>query len=188
MRALAHPTRLRLLRLLTERGPATATQLAPQAKASVASVAYHIGQLAKYGFVEDVPGATGRARPWRARSRGLRWSSGYGAPDEFVDASRLLRHHFVRHALESLEDYQEHEDEFDGRWREAAFVLGDMAMLSAGRLVQFNEELRQLISRYQDDDAAVGQQVDARSVRLFAFGVPDPQSTVPGTGKGRARA
>lgn len=172
MRALAHPLRLTLLRLLSEEGAATATQLSARTGHSVASVAYHLTKLAKYGFIEDDDGSHGRARPWRARARGIRWSAGTGRSTEFVAASRLLRREFVQHALATLERYQREEDGCSDAWREAAFVLSDLLVVSPDQLDEFNRELKSLISRFRDvsTDERV---VDARPVRIFSFGVPE---------------
>src|SRR5436309_138158 len=50
MRALAHPLRIELLRLLRE--PRTATECAEALGESPQSCSYHLRTLAKYGFVE----------------------------------------------------------------------------------------------------------------------------------------
>ena len=55
LRALAHPLRLRLLRLLREHQPATGAQLAELTGESTASISYHLATLAKHGFVEHDP-------------------------------------------------------------------------------------------------------------------------------------
>lgn len=71
LRGLAHPLRLRLLGLLRERGPSTATALAVDVGESSGVTSYHLRQLAAYGFiVEDTEGRTNRReRWWRAAHR-----------------------------------------------------------------------------------------------------------------------
>ncbi|MFB6981575.1 ArsR/SmtB family transcription factor [Streptomyces scopuliridis] len=180
MRALAHPLRLVLLRMLSEGGPATATQLATQAGVSVASAGYHLGQLAKYGFTEDAsPGRKGRERPWRARVQGVRWAAGSGDP-AFAAASRLLRGELIDHALSALSAYHRTEQQYPAEWQEAAYVLADAAHLTAEELREINAELSRLFARYR------GRPADSRPpgavpVRLFGFGVPEampPASTL----------
>jgi DNA-binding transcriptional ArsR family regulator len=173
MRALAHPLRLTLLRELSERGPATATQLAERAAVSVPSASYHLKQLAKYGFIEDAePPERGRDRPWRARRRGMRWSAGSDQSADFVAASRLLRDKFTAHALASLHAYWHAEDQYSPAWREAAFVAADMALMSPEEVHEFNQQLRALVARFRDRPAHE-QPPDALPVRLFGFGVPE---------------
>jgi DNA-binding transcriptional ArsR family regulator len=172
MRALAHPLRLTLLRLLTRDGPATATQLAAKAGVSVPSAGYHLTQLAKYGFIEDAePGGPGRQRPWRARARGIRWRGTAGdlAHDE---PSRLLRDHLVTDTLAALAEFHHAEDRYPSEWQDAAFVLADSVHLTPAELTRLNDELRALYARY-GDRSAQSRPPDARPVRLFSFGVPD---------------
>lgn len=173
MRALAHPLRLTLLRELSERGPATATQLAERASVSVPSASYHLKQLAKYGFVEDAePPERGRDRPWQARRPGVRWSAGSDRSADFVAASRLLRDRFTTHALASLHAYWQAEDRYSPAWREAAFVTADMAMMSPAEVQEFSERLRALVALFRDRPAG-DRPPDAMPVRLFGFGVPE---------------
>ena len=55
------PTRVRikLLELVTLRGPLTASQCAPLVGESPSSCSFHLRQLAKYGYVEEAPGGDG---------------------------------------------------------------------------------------------------------------------------------
>lgn len=73
-KALAHPLRIRLLGLLRLEGPATATLLGGRLGESSGSTSYHLRELERFGFVEDVPGrGTGRERWWRAVHRSTSW-------------------------------------------------------------------------------------------------------------------
>lgn len=65
LRALAHPLRWQLIDLIGSEGTATATRCAEVLGESVASCSYHLGILAKYGYVEESPDRTGREKPWR---------------------------------------------------------------------------------------------------------------------------
>src|SRR6201991_5338172 len=67
LRGLAHPLRVRILGLLRELGPATATTLAERLGQSTGATSYHLRILAQYGFVEDDPERNvGRERWWKA--------------------------------------------------------------------------------------------------------------------------
>ncbi len=68
IRALAHPLRLRLLSYLEDTGQSTATQCAEALGESVASCSYHLRQLGKYDYIEQVQ-QPGRDKPWKAVSR-----------------------------------------------------------------------------------------------------------------------
>jgi DNA-binding transcriptional ArsR family regulator len=67
LRGIAHPLRVRILALLREAGPSTATKLAERLGQSSGATSYHLRQLATYGFVvEDAGRGVGRERWWRA--------------------------------------------------------------------------------------------------------------------------
>jgi Helix-turn-helix domain len=70
MRAVAHRVRVALLEALTKHRSLTATQAADLVHESPSTCSFHLRQLAKYGFVEEVGGAAGRQRPWRLTRMG----------------------------------------------------------------------------------------------------------------------
>ena len=70
LRGIAHPLRVRILALLRESGPSTATKLAERLGQSTGATSYHLRQLATYGFVVEESGrGVGRERWWRAVHR-----------------------------------------------------------------------------------------------------------------------
>ncbi len=62
---LDHPVRAGLLELLARVGTVTSTEAARELGGSSGLHSFHLRQLARFGLVEEVPGRTGRARPWR---------------------------------------------------------------------------------------------------------------------------
>ncbi len=67
LRALSHPLRLRLLALLRQEGPATATALAHRLGLNSGATSYHLRQLAQHGFIAEAEDrGTRRDRWWRA--------------------------------------------------------------------------------------------------------------------------
>jgi DNA-binding transcriptional ArsR family regulator len=84
LRALAHPTRLRMLGMLRLDGPATATTLATRLGINTGQTSYHLRQLAQHGFVvEDTERGNARDRWWRAAHRSTTTESATAAdPDE----------------------------------------------------------------------------------------------------------
>ncbi|MEV4314501.1 helix-turn-helix domain-containing protein [Actinocrispum sp. NPDC049592] len=60
-----HPIRTELLGLLRERKTVTATEAAKQLGYSSGLCSFHLRQLARYGYVEEVGTTDGRVRPWR---------------------------------------------------------------------------------------------------------------------------
>jgi len=70
MRAVAHRVRIALLEALVKHKLLTATEAAEVVDESPSTCSFHLRQLAKYGFVEDAGGGTGRQRPWRLTQMG----------------------------------------------------------------------------------------------------------------------
>src|SRR6476620_8214174 len=67
LRALSHPTRLKMLMLLRLEGPATATSLAGKLQLNTGATSYHLRQLAEHGFIEeDAERGDARDRWWKA--------------------------------------------------------------------------------------------------------------------------
>ena len=81
LKALSHPLRLDLLEAVTIHRQLTATQAAEIVGESPANCSWHLRQLAKYGFLEEVPGTTGRQRPWHVGVRARGRAAG-AAPDQ----------------------------------------------------------------------------------------------------------
>jgi predicted ArsR family transcriptional regulator len=70
LKALTHPTRVRMLGMLRIDGPATATSLAARLGLNTGATSYHLRQLAQHGFVvDDESQGNGRERWWKAAHR-----------------------------------------------------------------------------------------------------------------------
>src|SRR5204863_4434520 len=80
LRALAHPTRMKLVGLLRRHGPLTATRAGTLLGEVPASASFHLRQRAKYGLGEEAPGGRGRERPWQATAGFTSWSGVGGGP------------------------------------------------------------------------------------------------------------
>lgn len=98
LRGIAHPLRVRLLGLLRDDGPSTASKLAVRIGTSSAATSYHLRQLAVYGFVvEDEPvagdGRQPRERWWRAAHRMTHFdpAATVGNPEDEAAAEVYLR-------------------------------------------------------------------------------------------------
>ena len=91
MRALAHPVRIALLEALTVHGQLTATEAGEIVGESPANTSFHLRQLAKYGFVEEAEGGTGRRRPWKRKHLGMSFSEVHEDPETAAAARELSR-------------------------------------------------------------------------------------------------
>jgi DNA-binding transcriptional ArsR family regulator len=178
MRALAHPIRIRLLEELTFRGPLTATQAAAHVGESPSSCSFHLRTLAKYGFVEEAGGGTGRQRPWRVVSLGSRWRSGPGTEAAERTAADALAAQVRRRDRELFDDYLAHRDELPPAWTEAAIHSSFGGWLTAEELTEIGERLLEVwqpfLDRLRDPSA---RPPGSRLVHMFAHGFPRPEPT-----------
>lgn len=161
MRALAHPLRIELLRILT-RSPKTATECAEATGQSPQSCSYHLRTLAKYGFVEPAEAPNGKERPWRKVKQGLSWSS---EPDP--EAARALSGTFLASDVERLRSYL---DEPDEGWPGPMYSQLSLKLtwLEAEEL---SEKLFQLFEPYFVQNRTDAPE-DAHDIWWSSFGVP----------------
>lgn len=91
MRAVAHPVRIALLEVLGAEGPLTATEAGELIGESPTTCSFHLRQLAKYGFIEEVDGVAGRKRPWRRVHTGLTFTDVSDDAETRLAATALTR-------------------------------------------------------------------------------------------------
>jgi len=76
LKAMAHPLRVEILRVLQQRKRASVTSLADELGETTGAMSYHLRQLARHGFIEeDRTRGTLRERYWRATSGNQRLAS-----------------------------------------------------------------------------------------------------------------
>jgi DNA-binding transcriptional ArsR family regulator len=163
IKALTHPLRLALLRELRMNGPATATALGKRLGESSGSTSYHLRQLAKHGFVEEVPDSgDGRDRWWRPAIEGHR-----------VEPARFLADPEQRaivgvYQAQVVAGYADRMNQFvselsAGDWGEAwaeAHDLSDFKLrLNPAELRQLAEELHAVIRSYYGRDSEGAEEV-----------------------------
>jgi DNA-binding transcriptional ArsR family regulator len=172
LRAIANPTRLRILSRLRMRGPATATECSETVGESPSSCSYHLRQLARFGFVEEAgDGSDGRERRWRARGFGMRWKS-TGSP-EYVAAASVLRQVVLDANLGNLFDWFDREQAEPEEWRRAATFSDSTLAVTPAELRELNERLMALIQPYSGrlrDRLPTPE--GARRVQVVFFEVP----------------
>lgn len=175
MRALAHPLRWALMDVLLVEDIATATRCAQLVGESQASCSFHLRQLARYGFVEQVESADRRERPWRMATTEQRWSR--VQPDETrtraaAEATRVFverEHGKFRRWLRTALTYPRD-------WQKAAGFIGAQTWLTADELAQLSDVLREVMTRHKDRlDGPALRPPGSRPVRLFLMSYPLPE-------------
>jgi len=147
LRAVAHPTRLKLLGLLRREGPLTATEAGERIGESPASCSFHLRQLAKWGLVEEAGGGRGRQRPWRATAGGHEWSP-RGASAESTEAGDMLSRVAVDGWFEQALDWVERRREDDDEWVEAAHFGDQTLYVTPAELNELNRQVAELLEPF----------------------------------------
>jgi DNA-binding transcriptional ArsR family regulator len=187
LRLLTQPVRLRIQAQL-QHGPANATTLARALGESTGLTSHHLRQLAKHGFIEEVPElGRGRERWWR--SARVDWRV---PPREEQDPEmRALTDEIVR--LDLATDLQEfaraqlRQDEAAGEaWIDQLPYSRGLIHVTAGELNEFFEEYIRLLRRYQP--SAEQTSPDARPVVTSFMAYPAPPPPVSGAAQAGSEA
>ncbi len=167
MRALTHPVRLALIEALSINGPMTATEAGELIGESPTTCSFHLRQLAKYGYVEESGGGTGRRRPWKLVSRGMSFS-GMGDAEQSIAADELarllmdrwLRRHEQWKAVQHL----------DPQWADITGASEHVLYVTTEEYVEMSAQLMAVLDRYRDrlEDASARPD-GSRPVEVVVF-------------------
>lgn len=167
LKALAHPMRRQMLHHLNVHGPATSTTLGELLGAKTGTTSYHLRQLEKYGFIEEIAErSTGRERWWRRIETGdIRLPT----PDQVSDEDLPVLSEFYRQSVEEDRDLLARMPAAfaaDPAWARHSRGLGRM---TSADLDAFFEEYMELLKKYgrRVEDAAEGSR--PMLIRLFAL-------------------
>ena len=169
LKALSHPLRRQILRRLSAHGPATSTTIGEVLGANTGTTSYHLRQLEKYGFIEEIPErSTGRERWWRRAEtpRDLRMPPAEAlAPEDRPVLDEVLR-------LAHAEDMDLLSRLLQAHQRDRAWALlsRSLAHMTKEGLAEFFEAYIKLLHRHsvKPEDAAPG----ARPVYIRLFTLP----------------
>ncbi|MFF5186354.1 ArsR/SmtB family transcription factor [Streptomyces sp. NPDC000345] len=178
LKALAHPLRMKLYRLLFVTEAATASQLAEQVDEAVSLVSYHLRKLAEHGLIEaaEPQSADGRERWWRPSSDGVtvRDTDFQDAPEKVtahLAASRL----FQEQRSEMYRTYLDQRPHWGREWNEAAQDSESLLRLTAAELAELKQALHDVIKRYDEKGRAAEAHGDTEGrehVALHLYGFP----------------
>jgi DNA-binding transcriptional ArsR family regulator len=146
LRALAHPVRIALFEELALGGAMTATQVGERIGESATTCSFHLRQLAKYGFVEEAGGGTGRSRPWRLTSIGMSFSPSGDTEAEI--ASDAVVRMFRQRQFDRYQAWRSTKASYPLEWRQAAVDGQYLFYLTAPELQQLNDEVSELLQRW----------------------------------------
>ncbi|MGN6577557.1 MAG: winged helix-turn-helix domain-containing protein [Nocardioides sp.] len=151
LKALAHPLRISLLELLVLEGPQTASQAGSALDQTPANCSWHLRKLAEHGFVEEVPGVSGRSRPWRAVTEGLSWGEAEESEDpETSAAGQALTDVFLDREVQRLRTVRAAVSAEPPEWRDATSLNQSQTWLTADEARELSAAMVELFMSYTD--------------------------------------
>jgi DNA-binding transcriptional ArsR family regulator len=176
LKALAHPLRVRIFDLLSERGPQTASTLAALVGETSGSMSYHLRALAAHDLIREVEGRGTARERWWERPKGRIDLPG---PDESMTpsnraAAQIVTSEFFRLRHETLMAYlNRNESEIPEEWRDAGIIMTTYLDLSATQMEELKAELSgvvdQVIDRYRGQ---TGPDLRRVTLRAELFDLP----------------
>ena len=172
LRAIAHPTRNRILSELSASGSARAADLARELGIPANQASFHLRQLAKYGIVEEAPeeARDRRDRVWRVTAdRGYQVNLNTLAESAGGDAAVAVYKDQLEARAASLARLALTDD---GEEHSRRTVSDSAIRLSDDERDEFAEEIRDLFDRWRDRTR--DRSVERRTYSLFMIFQPFP--------------
>lgn len=174
LKALAHPLRVRIYDLLSERGPQTASSLAALIGETSGATSYHLRALAAKDLIREVEGrGTGRERWWE-RPKGRITLPG---PDEQLTpanraAAQIVTSEFFRLRHQTLMDYLNRPaSEEPAEWRDAGLVMTTMLDLTPEQMIEVKQQLSELVDavveRFRGQESMPGTRRVSMRAEIF---------------------
>jgi DNA-binding transcriptional ArsR family regulator len=157
LRALSHPTRLKLLQLLRLEGPATATRLAEELKLNTGATSYHLRQLAEHGFiVEDSERGDGRDRWWKAAHASTLADLDSRTTEEEAETGEAYLHTVALMYTETLMQYAQERRYLPAVWQKASTTSDWHFRLTPERAEEMVNALWKVIEQWSEREEPEG--------------------------------
>jgi DNA-binding transcriptional ArsR family regulator len=176
LKALTHPLRRHLYRLLCQLGPANVRMLRERTGADPGQLSYHLRELAKRGFLEEVPelARDGRERWWRAVEESWGWTGSELGDPAAKAVGESLYQLGVGEEFQRLRDFEAGRAEFSSGWVEAAHSSTTNARLTPAELTGLCEELNGVLRRWSelgriDPASRPGERPEDGRMPVFVF-------------------
>lgn len=184
LKALAHPLRVTIIDALSTYGPQTASMLAERLGESSGSTSYHLRQLEKHGYVQELAEkGTGRERWWqRVQAPIYLGDEETGKSETGREVSRIVMREFAHHREQYFRDFIEHMAELSEEWQHASSINMANVHVTAEQLAQLHHDVGELVHEFVEKHR--GQRVPGSRpalVQFYAFPVVDGQE-IPAEG------
>lgn len=184
LKALAHPLRVRIYDLLSERGPQTASSLASLIGETSGATSYHLRALAAKDLIREVEGrGTGRERWWE-RPKGRINLPG---PDQQTTpanraAAQIVTSEFFRLRHQTLMEYLNRDVSGESEdWKDAGLVMTTMLDLTPVQMAELKQQLTDVvdaaIERYRGQESMPGTRRVTLRAEIFDLPVSGRTTT-----------
>jgi DNA-binding transcriptional ArsR family regulator len=158
LKALAHPLRVQILRVLRLRKRASVTSLAAELGETTGATSYHLRQLARHGFVEafeaDEPAEkrTGRKQRWWRMAVDEIHTTGFEflEQDDTREAFAFLLREEVDERSRHLANWYATARQWPPAWQRSSTDFDGLLELNARQTRQLADELAAVLARYRD--------------------------------------
>ncbi|WP_433306465.1 ArsR/SmtB family transcription factor [Actinoplanes sp. CA-030573] len=170
LKGLAQPIRQKIYRLLAQIGPATGGQLSERLGTDPGQTSYHLRELAKRGFVEDVPelARDRRERWWRLVPGSISWSQ-----LEMPEVASVAKAQMVIDEFERVRRFEQTRAEWPAQWQQAAMSSDSFLRLTAAELTELNREIQALVEGWAARTRDLPVDDERRHVFLFLHSFPE---------------
>ncbi|HIZ34228.1 MAG TPA: helix-turn-helix domain-containing protein [Candidatus Ruania gallistercoris] len=166
MRAMAHPLRIELFERLAILGTATASDLAPLVGSTPSNCSFHLRTLAEAGFIERVPGHTGRQRPWQVLDIRQSWETPTDDDSDLAGAATALESSFREWEFERIRQAAARTNPPD--WHGALHTTGATLFLTPAEARDVAQRIAEIVDDYtQRWDHPDQRPPEGRPVRLY---------------------
>lgn len=174
LKALAHPLRVRIYDLLSERGPQTASSLAALIGETSGATSYHLRALAAQDLIREVPDRGTARERWWERPKGRINLPG---PAEMMTpssraASQIVTAEFMRLRHQTLMDYLSRpESEQEEEWRDVGLVMTTVVDVTAEQMAEVQQQISDVvdaaIERFAGQESLPGTRRVALRAEIF---------------------
>jgi DNA-binding transcriptional ArsR family regulator len=176
LRALSHPLRLRIIELLEQAGPITATAAAAHLGTTPSNCSFHLRLLAKHGFIEEADGGVGRNRPWRRVDNHVVIKVDELDPDARDTVPMLIGAGAERLRANGLRWFAARDD-YSRDWREAAGDTHLVLNLTSVELAHLRKAIDDLVAPFRGNDSR--DRDGAEPVAFVVSALPLARPAVP---------
>lgn len=162
----------------------TVTRCAVVLGESTASCSYHLGILAKYGYIVPAP-SEGREKPWRLAEQDSPVSLAPGGPgaDQALASQEAFKS-WIDYETAQLKDYYLRRREIEpDEWQQALRIASQANWLTPAQASEVGHRLIQMLGEINERENQANHPADARLVRMFVGMALTPHSQFPADGQ-----